>query len=52
MNHHHIVLDSLVDDVISTYKELIWYHPTKWPHDKPRPHSLFLRTKPKWGASN
>jgi hypothetical protein len=52
MNHHHLVLDYLVDDVISTYKKLIWYRPTKWPNDKPRPHSLFLCTKPKWGASN
>jgi hypothetical protein len=41
MNRHHLVFDYLVDDIISTYKELIWYCPTKWPNDKPRPHSVF-----------
>jgi hypothetical protein len=49
-NHHHLVLDCLVDDVISIYKKLTQRHPTKWLDDKLGPHPLFLHIKFKWRA--
>jgi hypothetical protein len=38
--------------VIETYKELVCRCPIAWSFDKPRPHLLFLRRKPKWKASD
>jgi hypothetical protein len=36
--------------MIETYKELAIWHQIIWSVDKPMPHLLFLRLKPKWKA--
>ncbi len=46
------IIDYLVADVIVTFKELVHYCPISWPIDTPRPHLLFLQSKPKWRFSN
>jgi hypothetical protein len=35
-----------------TLKKLVHHRPTSWPIDKPRPHLLFLQSKPKWRFCN
>ncbi len=52
VDQHRLAIDCLVFSMIETYKELALPHPIVWSIDKPRPHLLFLRPKPKWKASN
>jgi hypothetical protein len=52
MNQHWHTVDYSIFDVIETFKELVCWHPSRWPIIKLDPHPLFLRPKLKWKAYN
>lgn len=52
VDHHRLVEDCLIDDVISTFKELAWHCPIDWLTNKPCFHPLFPCPRPKWKMMN